>query len=241
MPSLKSVLKWLLAASLVFSLLLVIGYNVFVQTRLHQLPEIQGPTTAVFSNRVQRLFWISEFGGDPLEMKPISLWKMIVEVVVREIIQKNKAIPAHQQAASVAGKQMILKVPREAYRRIQFQLDWTFASIWISRNWTAEETVNTLLEESNFGSGSPGIKNAARWYFETDLDSLTNEEVIFLAAISRAPMMYNPWKNPERSKARFLYCLRNVNKTGEYPVTLEPELGLKRLAKRYQENTPPTQ
>lgn len=236
MPSFNRVLKWLLLATLVPTLLLIIGYNVFVHFRIKQLPEIQGPTTAVFSKRVQRLFWISEFGSEPLEMKPLSFWKMVIEIAKPE-----NRVPAHQQAASLAGKQMILKVPREGYRDIEFQLDWAFASIWISRNWTAEETVNTLLEERNFGSIHPGIDNAARWYFETDLDSLTNEEVIFLASIFRSPMTYNPWKNPDKSKKRLLYCLGNVNKTGEYPVTLDPESGLNRLSEKNRDNAPSIQ
>jgi hypothetical protein len=237
MTALKRITKWLGGGILVITLLLVIAYQVFVQVGLSRLPELKGPTVAVFPYRVQRIFWISEFGTGSFKMRPISFWKMIYDVA-----KSNHRLPAYQQAASVAGKKMIQKIPRDGYRNIRFQLDWAFASIWISKYWTAEETVNTILEESDFGSDHPGINNAAVWYFGTALDSLTNEEVVFLSSIVRAPMMYNPWRNPERVQKRFSHCLGKVDETGEYQVTLDPELGLKRLSKRtlYRENAPPT-
>ena len=53
-----------------------------------------------------------------------------------------------------------------------------------------------------FGNGSYGIQAAAEMYFNKNVDQLTMVEGAFLAGLIRAPSGYDPFRYPDRSKAR---------------------------------------
>jgi len=69
--------------------------------------------------------------------------------------------------------------------------EWLVA-IKLERNYTKEEILAMYLTTVPFGSGSFGIKSAARTYFNTTPDSLNVEQAALLIGILNAPTYYSP-------------------------------------------------
>jgi Transglycosylase len=91
--------------------------------------------------------------------------------------------------------------------RQKFSGDWHLsnaaAAIWISRNWTTDEVLSTVLLESYFGHGFYGIRAAAQGYLDTELSQISEEQVVYLLVIRAATSRYDPWCNSETHRRRF--------------------------------------
>lgn len=235
MKKLGKILAWILGL-LVMSM--VIAYNVFVQDRFDKLPSDRAPTAIDYPDRIQRTFWDAEFGGDDMKIRPMPLWKWLWNI--REIMHTQSFGSPSFKAASSAGKALLF---RQGYSKnqIEFQLDWLFASIWISKHWTAQDVVNTLLAESYFGLENHGLQSAATTYFGVDPEELTNEEMVFLSGMTRRPAATNPWTRPDDAKKMAGGLLRKVAKAGNVPVESDPELCFKRLQKKPDRKPSPQQ
>ncbi len=76
-------------------------------------------------------------------------------------------------------------------------------TIRISRDWSLDEVIGTVLGESWYGRGATGIEAAARAYYGQPLAQLLPEESLALIALLRAPRHYDPHCHRERFQARF--------------------------------------
>ena len=79
----------------------------------------------------------------------------------------------------------------------------TALAIRISREWTTERIVDTLLAESFYGRCSFGIEQAAPAYFGRPLAQLRPQETLALIALLKGPAWYDPDRNRERFRARY--------------------------------------
>ena len=104
--------------------------------------------------------------------------------------------------------------------RQKFSGDWHLSNasavIWISRNWTADEAVSTVLLESYFGHGFHGVEAAAQGYFETELSKISEEQVLFLLVIREVTSRYEPWCNSEFHRRRFEIFAEKIGLLTEY-------------------------
>ncbi|HEY8529865.1 MAG TPA: PBP1A family penicillin-binding protein [Paenibacillaceae bacterium] len=67
---------------------------------------------------------------------------------------------------------------------------------------TKDQILELYLNRIYFGKGQYGIKTAAKFYFNKDLKDLELWEIATLAGIPKAPNVYNPLADPEKSKQR---------------------------------------
>lgn len=79
--------------------------------------------------------------------------------------------------------------------------EWITA-VKLERTYTKQEILTMYLNTVHFGSNSYGIKTAARTFFNTNPDKLTLEQSAVLVGVLKAPTLYSPIYNPERSLAR---------------------------------------
>lgn len=76
--------------------------------------------------------------------------------------------------------------------------EWITA-IKLERAYTKKEIIELYLNTVDFGSGSYGIKTAARTYFNTSADSLTVPQAATLIGLLKATTTYSPISNPNKS------------------------------------------
>jgi hypothetical protein len=226
MKRVGKVLAWLLATPLVLT---IIAYNTFVQVRYKELPSDRSPTAIKYQDRIQKIFWDVEFGGDSMTIHPMPFWKWFWGFG-KSVYTQGSDNPSFK-AASDAGRAMLFR-KEYSKRHLEFQLDWLFASIWISKNWTAQDVVNTILAEAYFGYDIHGLNQAARAYFGVKPDELSNEEMVFLSGLTRRPAATNPWAKPDEARKLAGALLQRAAKVGIVVEGTDPELCFKRLQEK---------
>ena len=88
-------------------------------------------------------------------------------------------------------------------------------AIKISRQWTRDEAVNTILAESGFRKDVNGIEAAAEFYFDIPLAELRPQESLALIALLKSPSLYDPFCNRERFGKRYAQTVEKLGKTGQ--------------------------
>jgi penicillin-binding protein 1A len=79
--------------------------------------------------------------------------------------------------------------------------EWITA-IRLEQAYTKDEILLMYLNTVDFGNNSPGIKSAARTYFNTTPAKLKTEESALLIGMLKGPSFYSPRRHPERALAR---------------------------------------
>ena len=80
-----------------------------------------------------------------------------------------------------------------------------FLTVYIERRMTKYEIFETYLNIVYFGSGQYGIENAAKFYFDTTPDNLSDEQSSFFPSMLRGPCGNNPIKHPDVFKKSIRY------------------------------------
>ena len=98
--------------------------------------------------------------------------------------------------------------------------DWHLSNasalIWISRNWSVDESISTILTDQYFGHGFRGIDAAAHGYFGTSLEDLSQAETVYLLVVSLAPTRLSPWCYPKRHRDVFKLKSKRIGLKVDY-------------------------
>lgn len=89
--------------------------------------------------------------------------------------------------------------------------EWITA-IKLERAYTKKEIITMYLNTVDFGSNAYGIKVAAQTFFSTTPDKLNVIQSALLVGLLKAPTLYSPILNPERSLARRNTVLEQMEK-----------------------------
>lgn len=87
-------------------------------------------------------------------------------------------------------------------------------AVKISRQWTRDQAVNTILAESGFRKDVTGIEAAAEFYFGIPLAELRPQESLALMVLLKGPSWYDPFCNRERFAKRYAQTVEKLGKTG---------------------------
>ncbi|MEO8602421.1 MAG: PBP1A family penicillin-binding protein [bacterium] len=79
-------------------------------------------------------------------------------------------------------------------------------AVLVDRRYNKDEILEAYLNEIYLGQNGPqgifGVWEAAQFYFARSPQQLTVGEIALLAGMIRAPNIYSPYRNPERTRAR---------------------------------------
>ncbi|MFZ5997719.1 MAG: penicillin-binding protein 1A [Nitrospirota bacterium] len=107
-------------------------------------------------------------------------------------------------------KMLFLKPEKSLSRKIKEAI----ISIQIEKRYTKDEILGMYLNKSYFGTRAYGIAAAAQTYFGKSVEELSVAEAAMLAGLQKAPTMYSPFKNPDRTLARRQLVLKKMLKSG---------------------------
>lgn len=79
---------------------------------------------------------------------------------------------------------------------------------------TKDEILMLWLNRVPFGNRARGIEAAARLYFGKSAQDLTTAEAAYLIGLPQSPSRYNPFRHPDRAKARQQRVLRAMERAG---------------------------
>ena len=100
------------------------------------------------------------------------------------------------------------------------------------------EILEFYLNQVPYGARRRGVVQAARYYFDRDLDSLTHKEMLALVVLVRAPGAYDPYRYPGRLEAPLQRLAERVHEAGLLDATAYARLKDTPLA---FESSPPLQ
>lgn len=165
---------------------------------LQTLPSDTSPAREFPSPAVLKVLWISETETTTMFMEPISVF----DCVRMFVTTRPEVFTPSFRVASLAARVLVSRTPvvrsRSALKR---QVREMAAAIWVSKHWTAEEAMRTVLAGSYFGHGFYGLSHAAQGYFGLPTEELSVGEAAVLAGLLRSPSRYDPWCQSERSRA----------------------------------------
>lgn len=136
------------------------------------------------------------------EHSGLDFWA-IGRALVKDVIAR-KAVEGASTITQQLAKNVFLSADKTLFRKA------TEASIAVAleQKLTKPEILTMYLNRIFFGSRVHGIKAAADYYFDKDLDQLELWEMATLAAMPKAPNRYNPVNHPKDSKARRAVVLK---------------------------------
>jgi len=122
----------------------------------------------------------------------------IGRALVKDIIARS-AVEGASTITQQLAKNLFLNADKTIFRK------GTEASIALAleQQKSKQEILELYLNRIYFGKGQYGIKTAAKYYFDvSDLNKLELWQIATLAGMPKAPSVYNPINNPEKSMDR---------------------------------------
>ena len=139
-------------------------------------------------------------------------------VNVRSLIRatlSNFSSGANRQGASTITQQVVKNeflagLPRDG----RYKLLQVHYALMLEKELTKDDILERYLNTIFFGNNAYGLAAAAETYFGETVDQLTLVQGAFLAGLIRSPSGYDPFRKPERARARFEQVLdRLVDET----------------------------
>lgn len=121
-----------------------------------------------------------------------------------EIVEGGSTIT--QQLA----KMLFLKPERSIERKLKEAI----LSIQIEKKYTKDEILGLYLNQAYFGNRAYGIAAAAEAYFGKSYKELKIHEIALLAALPKAPSVFNPFKRPDFALKRRNIVLKKMYDSG---------------------------
>ncbi|MCP4354262.1 MAG: PBP1A family penicillin-binding protein [Proteobacteria bacterium] len=148
-----------------------------------------------------------------------------------------------REGASTITQQLVKNLLLTNERTYSRKIKELILSYKIEKAFSKNEILELYLNHIYLGSGSYGVMQASLNYFNTDLKSLTNEQIAVLVGLPKAPNKYNPLNNPKFARYRRDIVLRRMLDMGiitieEYKESVKSEIKLNPKRKYYGQDAP---
>jgi hypothetical protein len=194
------------------------------------LPNEKNPTGQGLPALAVEAAWMAEFGSGPIVMEPWPAYILMrpflpTPLCAPDLFERLLELLKGHRAASVAARTLLSRDPIDRQRTLGWKIREQVTAIWISRNWTADQALRTVLAENYLGNGCRGFEEASRGYFGCLPNQLTINEAALLAGMLRSPLGNDPWRHPVDAKKRMKYVLSKLaSKHGPDPYGSDPQL-----------------
>lgn len=127
----------------------------------------------------------------------------IGRAVVKDVVARS-AVEGASTITQQLAKNVFLTADKTFFRKA------TEASIAVAleHQMSKQQILTMYLNRIFFGKRVHGVKEAAKYYFDTDLDKLELWQIATIAAMPKAPNRYNPINHPEDSMNRRAVVLK---------------------------------
>ncbi len=128
-------------------------------------------------------------------------------MAIARAMVKNLAAGDIRQGGSTITQQIIkrlLLTPEKSYER---KIKEAILAYRLENYLSKEDILTIYLNHIFLGARSYGVEAAARSYFGKHVGELSLAEAAVLAGLPQAPSRYDPYRHPERAKARQKYVL----------------------------------
>lgn len=143
------------------------------------------------------------------EHEGLDFWA-IGRAVVTDIMHGS-----YVQGGSTITQQLAKNLFLNADKTMMRKASEAAIAVALENNFNKDEIMQQYLNTIFFGHQAYGVKAASKLYFsKDDLSQLELWEIATLAAIPKAPSLYNPWTDAEKSKQQRQIVLRLMQEQG---------------------------
>lgn len=115
---------------------------------------------------------------------------------------KNIATFSFREGASTISQQLIKNTHLSSEKTLTRKLKEYKLTRMLEKRYSKEEIMELYLNSIYFGHSAFGIGEAARYYFDKNVEDLSPAECAMLAALIKSPNRYSPFRNPDKCLAR---------------------------------------
>lgn len=122
------------------------------------------------------------------------------------------------QGASTISQQLIKRTFLDDNKSIKRKVQEAYLAYKLEQNYDKDTIFNMYINRIYYSDGVYGLKTAANYYYEKELNELTLPQMAFLAGMPQQPNNYNPYVYPENAKKRrdtVLYLMQYHGKITE--------------------------
>lgn len=116
------------------------------------------------------------------------------------IWQNIKALKRVRGASTIS--EQVVKILHPRKRTLWAKWIEGFEAHSLEKKFSKSEILNFYINQVPYGAKRRGIKQAATYYFDRDLETLSEKEMLALIVIIRSPKWYDPFKNLQKLNAR---------------------------------------
>ena len=186
------------------------------------------PATEIFSADGRRILTIG--GRETVALDDVS-YPFIQAILATEDhrfwehrgVNKLRTVKALWITLFESGKiQGASTITQQLAKNLFFSFDRTYVrkfrellvALQIEAQFSKQEILEAYINQIPFGVGAYGIGEAARTFFGKSAGGLTLAEASLLAGLPKSPTRYNPFRYPERARARQKVVLERMVATG---------------------------
>ncbi|MEE4113428.1 MAG: PBP1A family penicillin-binding protein [Desulfobacteraceae bacterium] len=186
------------------------------------------PATEIFSADGQRILTIG--GRETVALDDVS-YPFIQAILATEDhrfwehrgVNKMRTVKALWITLFESGKiQGASTITQQLSKNLFFSFERTWlrkfrellVALQIEAQFSKQEILEAYINQIPFGVGAYGIGEAARTFFGKSAGELTLAEASLLAGLPKSPTRYNPFRYPERARARQLVVLQRMVTAG---------------------------
>lgn len=119
-----------------------------------------------------------------------------------------------KQGGSTITQQLIKNTYLSGERTVSRKLKEIRLALKLEKKLTKNEILECYLNTVYFGEGAYGIASASKRFFNKDVSKITVEEGATLIACLKAPSIYSPYKNMQKSRERRNLVLKEMYNQG---------------------------
>lgn len=136
-----------------------------------------------------------------------------VTAIFRAMVKNIRAGDIRQGGSTITQQiiKRLLLTPEKSYER---KLKEAILAHRLESYLSKDDIITIYLNHIYLGARSYGVEAAARSYFGKHVGELSLAEAAVLAGLPQAPSRYDPYRHPERAKARQKYVLGQMLEAG---------------------------
>jgi hypothetical protein len=192
----------------------------------HRVPETIPASSSRAPDMVRAHYLMIEAGGATRmrRLNPVTFWTS----AIGDMRKSPRNTPPDLQLLLRAARHAQLRdtTAGSASQRHAATIAW---AVDVSRQWTFDQAVDTILAEAHFGRDSIGIEAAAQAYFGVPAAALRPQESLALVALMRGPSFFDPDCKRERFETRYAQLAEQLGHGGP---AWTPAMALSRLRPR---------
>jgi penicillin-binding protein 1A len=149
-------------------------------------------------------------------------WGISTKSTIRafsKMLLKGRATEGGSTITQQLAKTIFLTSKKTVVRKIKEAL----LAIQLEKNYSKNEILQFYINQIYFSSGTHGVQEAAKMYFNKDVKNLNLAECAMLAAIPKSPNYYNPFKNAKAALLRRNLVLSKMKQLGYITQKQEKE------------------